>query len=472
MILPPCLIHILNRLGNILWENHFEYPVSCAFRVVKHPDLKTRFSLLKVYPLKKPRRSSPYINSNPGPGSGTLHSPPSQQQQSYMGLMDGSLFTLPTRYFEIDYNTPLISAGSSSSVEIIENGKAVLVSVDDGGAGYGGEEGEVVNNDREIIHGVTACAVGTPGYPNCLPFTIDPPPSPLPPSYSSTSLIDIIFDASSWNGQTMASAILTLCTIIITFILLSRKLFSKGLKARNSNTAPILDEKEQAATTTTTTATQMVSENKQGLPVEDEKGLESITAPLLVTTTSQTTSTLVFSSSLSPSSSSNESSSNPTAGSTSTPSSSRGGSGGKEVAIDEKNNMASSQVESLKSLEVSDIVLGYGSHGTVVYKGKFSNRPVAIKRLLLDFYSVAENEVKLLQDSDHHPNIVRYYFQETTTRFMYIALELSPASIHDVIEKRSLPKYMQIATRLKWKVVMNMILRGLRHLHHLNIVHR
>lgn len=61
------------------------------------------------------------------------------------------------------------------------------------------------------------------------------------------------------------------------------------------------------------------------------------------------------------------------------------------------------------SLVVYNEILGYGSHGTVVFRGRFEERDVAIKRVLLDFYEIAEHEVKLLQDSDDHPNVVRYY---------------------------------------------------------------
>ena len=60
---------------------------------------------------------------------------------------------------------------------------------------------------------------------------------------------------------------------------------------------------------------------------------------------------------------------------------------------------------------------GYGSHGTVVYKGEFDGRAVAVKRLLMDFYDVAFQEVKLLQESDDHPNVIRYFYK---VGFIYI----------------------------------------------------
>lgn len=88
----------------------------------------------------------------------------------------------------------------------------------------------------------------------------------------------------------------------------------------------------------------------------------------------------------------------------------------------------------LHNLVVTPEILGYGSHGTIVYKGSFQNRSVAVKRLLVDFWDVASKEVDLLRDADHHPNVVRYFCQEVTERFYYIALELCPASLADVIE--------------------------------------
>jgi len=51
--------------------------------------------------------------------------------------------------------------------------------------------------------------------------------------------------------------------------------------------------------------------------------------------------------------------------------------------------------------------VGFGSHGTVVLKGTWGGRPVAVKRLLSDFTRLASQEVKLLQASDDHPNVIR-----------------------------------------------------------------
>jgi hypothetical protein len=70
-------------------------------------------------------------------------------------------------------------------------------------------------------------------------------------------------------------------------------------------------------------------------------------------------------------------------------------------------------------------ILGYGSHGTVVYRGQFQGRPVAVKRLLLDFFDVADQEVELLMQSDHHTNVIRYYCKVCSLQF-----ELKTNTVH------------------------------------------
>ncbi|KAJ3037493.1 bifunctional endoribonuclease/protein kinase ire1 [Rhizophlyctis rosea] len=126
----------------------------------------------------------------------------------------------------------------------------------------------------------------------------------------------------------------------------------------------------------------------------------------------------------------------------------------------------------LRALQVTETILGYGSHGTVVYKGSFEGREVAIKRLLLDFYDVADHEVKILQDSDDHPNVVRYYCKERSEGFMYIALELCPASLADVIEKTNSEMCTNLRIAMRPPQVLHQIIAGIHHLHALKIVHR
>lgn len=119
-------------------------------------------------------------------------------------------------------------------------------------------------------------------------------------------------------------------------------------------------------------------------------------------------------------------------------------------------------------LNVSTEVIGYGSHGTVVLKGTFENREVAVKRMLLDFYEVASQEVSLLQESDDNPNVIRYFCKQASDRFLYIALELCPGTLEDLIEK---PDMFSESTLTPVQFLYQ-IASGVHHLHCLKIVHR
>ena len=119
----------------------------------------------------------------------------------------------------------------------------------------------------------------------------------------------------------------------------------------------------------------------------------------------------------------------------------------------------------------TDTVLGHGSHGTVVYKGSFDGRDVAVKRMLVEFYDIASHEVGLLQESDDHSNVIRYFCREQAAGFLYIALELCPASLQDVVERPH--DYPQLVHGgLDVPDVLRQITAGVRHLHSLKIVHR
>ncbi|KAF9107552.1 bifunctional endoribonuclease/protein kinase ire1 [Mortierella sp. AM989] len=126
----------------------------------------------------------------------------------------------------------------------------------------------------------------------------------------------------------------------------------------------------------------------------------------------------------------------------------------------------------LKSIQVTETILGYGSHGTVVYKGNYDGRAVAVKRLLIDFYDVAFHEVRVLQESDDHPNVVRYFRSEQCDRFLYIALELCSASLDDIIERGHMQPYRDLSATLEPQKILYQIISGIHHLHSLKIVHR
>lgn len=131
---------------------------------------------------------------------------------------------------------------------------------------------------------------------------------------------------------------------------------------------------------------------------------------------------------------------------------------------------ASSNGVSTSSLTISDEVLGYGSSGTVVFRGTFQGRAVAVKRLLRDFVHVASKEVSLLESADNHPNVIRYFYKELTPSFLFIALELCPASLAEVVERPA--DYRDLSNLLDPKRALHQITSGLRHLHSLSIVHR
>ena len=55
-------------------------------------------------------------------------------------------------------------------------------------------------------------------------------------------------------------------------------------------------------------------------------------------------------------------------------------------------------------------VIGTGHAGTVVYRGKFESRDVAVKRLIRGHCETEMwNEVSLLVDSDSHESVVKYF---------------------------------------------------------------
>ncbi|QSZ28636.1 hypothetical protein DSL72_003135 [Monilinia vaccinii-corymbosi] len=125
------------------------------------------------------------------------------------------------------------------------------------------------------------------------------------------------------------------------------------------------------------------------------------------------------------------------------------------------------------ALEVDEgKLVGMGSNGTMVFEGKFDGRAVAVKRMLIQFYDIASQETKLLRESDDHPNVIRYFAQQNAAGFLYIALELCPASLADVIEKPHLHRDLARGGEKDLPNVLYQIANGIQHLHNLRIVHR
>lgn len=125
------------------------------------------------------------------------------------------------------------------------------------------------------------------------------------------------------------------------------------------------------------------------------------------------------------------------------------------------------------ALEVNtEKLIGTGSNGTLVFEGNFDGRAVAVKRMLMQFFDIASQETKLLRESDDHPNVIRYFAQQQAGGFLYIALELCPASLADVISKPQLHRALAQAGERDLPDVLYQITMGLSHLHKLRIVHR
>uniref|UniRef100_A0A8C9EVG7 Serine/threonine-protein kinase/endoribonuclease IRE1 n=1 Tax=Pavo cristatus TaxID=9049 RepID=A0A8C9EVG7_PAVCR len=112
-------------------------------------------------------------------------------------------------------------------------------------------------------------------------------------------------------------------------------------------------------------------------------------------------------------------------------------------------------------------VLGHGAEGTIVYRGTFDNRDVAVKRILPECFSFADREVQLLRESDEHPNVIRYFCTEKDRQFQYIAIELCAATLQEYVEQKAFSHHgLQPITLLQQTT------SGLAYLHSLSIVHR
>lgn len=101
---------------------------------------------------------------------------------------------------------------------------------------------------------------------------------------------------------------------------------------------------------------------------------------------------------------------------------------GQQVAVELPNGNTK-----VGRLEITKAVLGYGSGGTVVYDGIMDSRKVAVKRMLKQLVELAQQEIKVLIDSDEHPNIVRCFALEEDGEFIYLALERCDMSLNDAL---------------------------------------
>lgn len=99
--------------------------------------------------------------------------------------------------------------------------------------------------------------------------------------------------------------------------------------------------------------------------------------------------------------------------------------------------------------------------------------------MLPQYFGLAEQEVKLLQESDLHPNVIRYFDDEKDENFLYIAVELCQASLWDLYRDGRIGEELtDTQQRLVNEINCDMpralyqLALGVNHLHSLRIIHR
>ena len=107
--------------------------------------------------------------------------------------------------------------------------------------------------------------------------------------------------------------------------------------------------------------------------------------------------------------------------------------------------------------------LGAGSHSTIVYKGDFGQRPIAIKKVSKATTNSVDQEISIMLKIDRHPNILRFFAKEEDENFIYIGMELCDYNLETFIKDQNLRKEMTN------KTILQQTAEGLNHLHHLKI---
>ncbi|XP_036387862.1 serine/threonine-protein kinase/endoribonuclease IRE1-like [Megalops cyprinoides] len=112
-------------------------------------------------------------------------------------------------------------------------------------------------------------------------------------------------------------------------------------------------------------------------------------------------------------------------------------------------------------------ILGKGSEDTIVYKAKFDERTVAVKRVKKKLVKIALIELELLRKLDGHPNVVRYFYNWVDDKYQYIILELASSTLKEYIEEKD-----KRISELDPVSLLQQIMSGLAYLHCHKIVHR
>ena len=108
-------------------------------------------------------------------------------------------------------------------------------------------------------------------------------------------------------------------------------------------------------------------------------------------------------------------------------------------------------------------ILGFGSHGTIVYKGEFQRRPIAIKQVPKKLSKTVDREISIMLQIDQHPNILRYFGKEEDEHYLYIGTELCECTLKQLMTDKGFEQ------KLKTKEILQQTVEGLNHLHQLAI---
>ncbi|CAL8090811.1 unnamed protein product [Orchesella dallaii] len=84
-------------------------------------------------------------------------------------------------------------------------------------------------------------------------------------------------------------------------------------------------------------------------------------------------------------------------------------------------------------------VIGRGSNGTVVFRGKLGERKVAVKRIHSNIVNekIIIEEIKVLKSCDAHENVVRYFNIKEYQQHVLIILELCDMTLKEWVTNKS-----------------------------------
>ena len=107
--------------------------------------------------------------------------------------------------------------------------------------------------------------------------------------------------------------------------------------------------------------------------------------------------------------------------------------------------------------------LGLSSNNNRAYKGKYGQRPIAIKKISLIALKTDKNDICLMLQSDIHENVLKFFGLEVDKEFIYIGMELCICNLATFIKSQDLRQ------KLPTKTIFHQTAEGFNYLHQLNI---